>query len=276
MILQHPITGHETHAEVAEWLPGCAYFRCPRTGLQWLDPMPANVPVFPDFSSYADNLLSVATPDLIKSAMPPNEQAAMEWVNKQLRPRSKIVELFAEVGRFAWLLRSSGYGVCLADPLASHVAVLRKYGFTTVQAANPAELPAEWADADAVVILESIVRLPQPGAFMAELHARFPRAQVFLTAPSFHRPLKIPGVDRRAAYPPDFMTRWTVPALRELLASHGYISEGHMVTPRLLATSRDRRWRGRIYEALMIVPMLVSREYKFSVSASGRPRTASE
>lgn len=275
MILHHPITGRETHAEVAEWLPDCAYFRCPRTGLEYLDPLPDCGPVFPDFSAYADELLAAATPDIMKLDSPPNEQAALQWVQTHLRPGTKIVELFAEVGRFAWRLRSIGYEVHLADPLGSHVTVLRKHGFAALQTANPGELPTDWSDAEAVIILESIVRVPQPGMFMAAVRARFPRADVYLTAPSLRRPLKLPGVDRRAGYPPDFLTRWTVPALRELLITNGYVVRGRNVTPRLLESLNHRRWRGRIDSVLIILLMLASGEYEFSVSAWGRPRISS-
>lgn len=273
MILTHPISGRETHAEAAEWLPGCAYFRCPKTGLEWLDPVPENAPVFPDFSVYADGLLAGAAPGIIGALLEPNERAALAWTHANVARGARIVELFAETGRFAWQLRSEGYDVRLADPLASHVAVLRKHGFTAQQSASPEDLPASWADADAVIILESIVRSPRPAALMAALRARFPRAQVFLTAPSMRRPLKLPGVDRRTGYPPDFLTRWTVAALRELLAAHGYAARGRAVTPRLLASAGRRGWRGKIYLALMVLLMRMSREYEFSVSAWGRPRS---
>jgi hypothetical protein len=274
MILKHPITGREIRVEVAEWLPGCAYFRCERTGLQWLDPQPACGPVYPDFSAYADELLGAATPEQIKALLAPSEQAALDWVRGNLGPGAKIVELFAEVGRFAWQLRSDGYQVRLADPLASHVSVLCRHDFTAVQTANPAELPANWSDADAVVILESIIRVARPAVFMAAVRARFPQACVFVTAPSLRRPLKLPGVDRRAGYPPDFLTRWTVPALRELLATSGYSAHGRGITPRTLATLRGRRWRGQIFVMFQILLMRASGEYEFSVSGWGRPRNS--
>jgi hypothetical protein len=276
MILKHPISGKETHAEAVEWLPGCAYFRCARTGLQWLDPQPAGGAGFPDFSAYADELLRTATPEAIKYLLPPPEQAALEWVHRQLPPGAKIVELFAEAGRFAWQLRSEGYDVRLADPLASHVAVLGKHGFTAFQAASPVELPADWSDADAVIILESLIRIAQPGAFMKVLRARFPRAQVFITAPSMRRPLKMPGVGRRAGYPPDFLTRWTVPALRELLTVTGYAAHGRQITPRLLTSIGKRSLRGKLFIACMVLLMIASREYEFSASAWGRPLNSSD
>mgnify|MGYP001611834126 CR=1 FL=1 len=276
MILKHPITGRETHAEAVEWLPGCAYFRCGRTGLQWLEPQPISGPVYPDFSEDADDLLGRATPELIKTWLTPNEQAALEWVRGNLSPGAEIVELFAETGRFAWQLRSFGYEVRLADPLAAHVSVLRKHGFTSMQTANPAELPPDWSEADAVIILESLVRVAQPAVFMAALRARLPRAQVFITAPSLRRPLKLPGVDRRTGYPPDFLTRWTVEALRELLATSGYVAHGRSITPGMLRSLRKRRrWRGRVFVVFQVLLMIASGEYEFSVSGWGRPRNAS-
>lgn len=272
VILKHPITGREIHARAVEWLLGAAYFHSARSGVQWLDPLPSGGPVFPDFSAYADELLGSATPGQIAALLPPNECAALEWVRESLSANAKIVELFAETGRFARQLQSSGYTIYLADPLAAHVAVLRKHAFTAVCATNPAELPADWSDAEAVIILESIVRVPRPGEFMAAVRAHFPRAKIYLTAPSLRRPLKMPGVDHRTGYPPDFLTRWTAPALRELLDASGYESRARRITPRMLRSAANRGWRGRMFVVAMILLMAVSGEYEFSVSAWGRPR----
>jgi hypothetical protein len=182
-----------------------------------------------------------------------------------------VVELFAESGRFAWRVREAGFAVCLADPLAAQVTVLRRHGFAAVCATQPTELPADWADAEAVVVLESIVRVPRPGAFLAGVRMRFPHAQVFLTAPSLRRSLKLPEVDRGVGYPPDFLTRWTVPALRELLTASGYAAQGRSITPGVLARSRGWRWRRRFFWAFQVCLMRAAGEYEYSVCAWGRP-----
>jgi hypothetical protein len=228
------------------------------------------MPFYPDFSSDADKLLASATPESMWLASPPNEHIAIEWLSSHLQPGAKIVELFAEVGRFAWQARAAGYQVRLADPLVSHVSVLRNHGFTALQAAHPTDLPADWGDSDAVVILESIVRLPDPGAFVAGLREKFPRALLFLTAPSLRRPLKIEGVDRRGGYP-DFLTRWTLPALRELLVVNGYATNGFAITPQLLSGIGRHGWRGRLWLIFLTLLLVASREYEFSVAAWGTP-----
>lgn len=269
MILKHPISGHETAAEAVEWLPGCAYFQCPKTKLQWLDPQPEHGPGFPDFSDYSKVLLKNASEEDLLRTLPPNENAALEWITKQIRPRAKIVELFAEAGRFAWLLRAKGFEVCVSDPLANHVSVLRSHNFDAEKANSPDDLPDTWSDADAVIILESIVRVAQPGAFMHTLRRRFPKAKVFITAPSLRRPLKLHGVDRRVGYPPDFLTRWTKPALLELFHYAGYEASSRVITPLLMSTVHKARWRGKVYVSVLSLMMKISREYEFSLSAWG-------
>jgi len=273
MILKHPISGHEVHAVAAEWLPGCAYFRCRQTGLQWLDPIPPGAPVFPDFSRYADGQLDAASPETIVLSMPPNEIVGREWVQKELQPAAKIVEFFAETGRFACWLRFSGYRVYLADPLDAHVAVLRKHGFPAEQTADPADIPREYCDADAVIVFESLVRLKDPGKFIRAIRDNFPKAKIFLTAPSMRRSLKVHGVDRRCGYPPDFLTRWTVPALRALLQANGYNARAKAITPQLFARWNEQTLARKLYLLLMVPLMFLSKEYEFSVSASGH-RTA--
>jgi hypothetical protein len=278
MILIHPVRQCEVHAEAAEWLPGCAYFRCTETGLEWLYPQPLGVPVFPDFSAYGDQLLASASPEIVRRSSPPNEHAAFAWARKHLKPRSVVLELFAESGRFAWWMRETGYRVHVADPLATHTSVLRKYGFPSAQALLPEELPAEWPLPDVVFILESIVRLPKPRAYLEALRGRFPAAKVYLTAPSMRRPLKLQSVTCRGGYPPDFMTRWTMPALRSLLQHAGYEAEGRTITPMLLRSValQPYRWKRHIFNCLLNASLWLNGEREFSVSAWGQPHARSQ
>ncbi len=272
MILQSPITLREVDARPTEWLPGCAYFECPESGVQFVNPVPAVSPVFPDFAAYGDELLTQLRTDRTPLAAdtPPVERHALAWARRHLPPGAPVIELFSECGRFAWQLRDAGFEVRTADPLASHVAVLRRHGFPSEHSLCPDG--TDGPPPAAIFILESIVRLPQPRRFVEDLRRRFANAHLYVSAPSQRRSLKLPGVRQRAGYPPDFVTRWTAAALRSLLVHSGYEAEGATVTPMLTRLTPRGRFKRRLFVLAWTTLLRLGGEYEHSVVAWGRPR----
>jgi hypothetical protein len=272
MILLHPITRREIHAEACEWVSGGAYFRCPSTGFEWFYPQPSNVPVFPDFSEVAEAILQNPDAETILNAMPVNEIAALAWVEKNVRRGARIVELFAETGRFAWLLKDRGFEVYLADPLASHVSALSKKGFRAVQALSPSELPGDYVEPEAVIILESLVRLPDPLRYVESVRRRFPKASIYLTVPTMRRPLMILRSSSGVGYPPDFLTRWTKAALHLLLEEAGYKAHSKIIRPRFASEFSYKSWKNFLFWKLSSLFMWANGELEFSLAAWGSPR----
>jgi hypothetical protein len=270
MILRHPLTRHEIAVEASDWFAGCAYFRCPRTGFEWLHPAPASV--FPDFSHYADRLHRENHPVSFRDHTPPFERAALAWVKKELRPGATIAEFFAETGRVAWHLQRDGYKIQLADPVANHVMMLRRHGFDAVQSADANSLPASWGEPDAVLILESLIRLSDPRGFLESLRRRWPRARLFVTVPSPRRPLKLEGVNHRGGFPPDFLTRWTLPALHEALTLSGCQTRSWIVTPASHRLVEPGRWKRRVFNAAFDLMLRANGEFEFSFAAAATPQ----
>jgi hypothetical protein len=242
------------------------------SGVEFLDPQPANVPVFPDFSAYGDELFAKSRSAVLETIQP-NERFALAWAKRHLSAGAPVVELFAESGRFAWLLRDAGFRVHVADPLASHAAMLGRHGLPSVQALCPDSTTA-WPEPAAVFVLESIVRLPRPRAFVEQVRTRFPGAKIFLTAPSPHRPLKLPLINNRGGYPPDFMTRWSAPALGALLKHAGYETVVEAaITPMLTRLTSRTRPKRLLFNFGWSTLLRLAGEYEFSVSAWSAPRT---
>lgn len=270
MITRHPITREETAVTATDWFSGCSYLRCPRTGFEWLDPAPPSV--FPDFSVYADRLLREDNPVALRDHSPPFERAADAWVRTHVPTGATVVELFAETGRFAWHLRRNGYRVQLADPVTNHVATLQRHGFCAVQFADVGSIPGSWSDPAAVVVLESLIRLPDPRGFLESIRSRWPRALIYVTVPSPRRPLKLADVDHRGGFPPDFLTRWTRPALHEALTLAGYDVNSATLTPASHRFVEPGRWKRRLFNVAFDLMLRANREFEFSYAAWGVPR----
>lgn len=270
MITRHPLTREEITAVATDWFPGCVYFRCPRTGLEWLDPAPPSV--FPDFSVYADRLQREGNPVVFRDHSPPFERAAHAWVRAHIPAGATVVELFAETGRFAWHIRRDGYRVQLADPVANHITTLQRHGFVAVQAAEVGSLPVSWGEPTAVIVLESLIRVSAPRDFLASIQKRWPRARLYLTVPSPRRPLKLDDVNHRGGFPPDFLTRWTRPALHEALTLAGYQADTALVTPASHRYVEPGRWKRRLFNLAFDLMLRANREFEFSYAAWGVPR----
>jgi hypothetical protein len=182
------------------------------------------------------------------------------------------LELFAECGRFACILRQDGYGVHTVDPLESHTRVLRKHGFESVTG-QLAAVPAAWPAPFAVFILESIVRIHEPRALIEGIRARWPRALLYLTAPSLRRSLKLPHVIGRGYLPPDFATRWDATSLRHLLVCSGFAAVSGTITPMAVGRLPATRWKRRLFNLVSTLPLRLNGEYAFSEWAAGVPRS---
>jgi hypothetical protein len=240
--------------------------------VEFVEPVPEKE-VFPDFSVYGDGLLSRAhEPFVMSDHEQPSEIHARHWARTHLPAGASVVELFAESGRFAWLLRQDGYAVRTVDPLESHAKVLRKHGFECVTG-QFAAVPAEWTAPAAAFILESIVRVRDPRTLVESIRVRWPHTQLYVTAPSLKRSLKLPGVTGRGYLPPDFVSRWDASSLRRLLEVSGYAADGGTMTPMTVRRLPPTRWKRRLLNLALTLPLRLNGEYTFSEWAAGVPRS---
>jgi SAM-dependent methyltransferase len=254
-------------AGVAEALDGgAAYLRCGACGVEWADPLPDGVPVFVDFTDAGRVMfdeLRAGSP--LAEMLTPNEALLLAALGRDVKPGGTVLELCCESGRFLAALRDAGFQPLGADPLPRPAPMLREQGFEVVQG-GPAEVPAEWQP-DAVVMLESLVRFPDPVGLLAEVRARFPRAVVHLAVSSPRQSLKLPENDRRHNYPPHHLVRWTERGVAAALERAGYRAR----------TRTTRAWlnwprrRGAFGNTLALVLRLAG-QAEYSFLAAGTPR----
>lgn len=271
MILPCPICRQERHAPVTEWLRGSAYHRCASCGVEFIEPRPGTAPVFPDYSAHAARVLEQANDRwTMLNAEQPSEYYARQWARTHLPAGAVTLELYAETGRLAWWLRRAGFQVQAADPVATHAAVLRDYGFTVAQGQLD-DIPVEWPAPAAIFVLESIVRVLDPRGLIEGVRDRWPTAAVFITAPSALRSLKLPGSESRGYLPPDFVTRWDSNALQRLLATCGYRAHARPITPGLVSRLPLSRPKRRLINLARAMLLRANGEYVFSECAWGLP-----
>lgn len=270
MILPCPVCREERHAPATDWLAHGAYHRCSICGVEFVEPKPP-AEVYPDFSDYGETLLSRATePYFMSDREQPSEIHARRWARRHISAGAPILELFAECGRFSWLIRSDGFAVRTADPLPAHVALLRRHGFESVVGQLDA-VPDDWPAPAAVFILESIVRVQDPRRLIEGIRVRWPTAMLYVTAPSTRRSIKLPGSTSRGYLPPDFITRWDAPALIGLLRTAGYSAEGGVISPMAVRRLPATRWKRRLFNLGWTLPLRLNGEYCFSEWAASLP-----
>jgi len=262
-----------TCTAVAETLEDSSIRQCAVCGLQYVAPVPADVPVFADFAEDGLALLSnlangAANGASIDFAITPNERAVLRWLQRHVPRSAPVLELCCESGRFLAALRSRGFSPFGMDPLPSHAAMLRTMGFS-VRLGHVEDCPAEWPEPAAVIILESLVRFPDPVSLLQAVHKRFPRALLCLSVPSPRRSLKVPEFDRRLDYPPHHLTRWTPKALTTAMKNAGY--RGACRLAHVDLKWRREPWERKILKILFGAFLRIAGESEYSIVAIGRP-----
>ena len=261
--------GRRDGALVVERLIECSVMRCASCGLQYAAPVPAASPLFVDFSESGAALISrLSEGERVGPLLTPNERMALRWLRRRLPGGAQVLELCCESGRFLAALREGGLRPFGMDPLESHVAVLKRGGFAVAQG-DERDCPEDWPSPAAVVLLESLVRLPDPVGVLKGIRERFPQAPLLVSVPSPRRSLKVPEFDRRLDYPPHHLTRWTPRALTAAMAAAGY-----RCSPRM--THVDLKcWKGparrRVVRLLLAVFLRLVGESEYSIVALGRP-----
>ena len=199
-----------------------AMYACARCGCQFAFPVPAECPIFVDFSAAAsEQFAALAKGAELDILLTPSERHALNWARRKVPAGGVILEVCFEAGRFLEASRRSGFRVYGFDPIEGHVAHLKGHQFD-VRAGLFDAVDPSWPDPEAVVMLESLVRFPNPVAALAQIRHRYPKAPLFVSVPSPHRSLKAPGFDRRSDYPPHHLHRWSPAALTSALEAAGY------------------------------------------------------
>jgi len=195
---------------------------CPSCGLQFAVPLPPECPIFVDFSAAAAEQFAATDGGAsLDSLFTPSERHALNWLKRTLRPGDTVLEICFEAGRLMEGIRRAGFRPYGCDPIAGHVSHLASRGFDVCPGLLDA-IPTNWPEPKAIVMLESLVRFPDPVGVLTELRRRFPKASLFISVPSPNRSLKAPGFDRRSDYPPHHLHRWSTPSMGAALKAAGY------------------------------------------------------
>ncbi|MET0398830.1 MAG: methyltransferase domain-containing protein [Longimicrobiaceae bacterium] len=246
---------------------GAAYLRCGACGVERVDPLPPGVPVFVDFTDAGEAMFAeLRAGASLADALTPNERLVLAALRRALKPGAAVLELCCESGRFLAALRAEGFRPLGMDPLPRPAPMLRAQGLDAARG-GPADVPAEWPEPEAVVLLESLVRFPDPVALLAEARARFPRAALHVAVSSPRQSLKLPEFDRRHAYPPHHLTRWTERGLAAALERAGY-------AVRVRTTRAWIDWPSRrgVFGNTLAVALRLAGEAEYSFVAAGTPR----
>jgi hypothetical protein len=221
MLSPCPACGSISHRPIVEDLGEESFRLCPECGLQHVSGLDTAVPVFQDFSAAALDVPDRARANGGELPLTPNERTVLKWLGQNLPSHSHVLELCCESGRFLMGLRYRDFEPLGMDPLPTHVEVLQGRD-CDVAPGSVDVYPPDWPEPNAVVLLESLVRFPDPAGLIGNIARRFPGTPLCLSVPSPRRSLKVPEFDRRLDYPPHHLTRWTPRALKHLLARAGY------------------------------------------------------
>jgi hypothetical protein len=268
MLRACPACGFISEKPVAEDLGTESFLLCPECGLQHVCGIDNAVPVFQDFSQATAAMSACAGGNGGGLRLTPNERTVLAWLGRNVHRHSPVLELCCESGRFLMALRSSGFEPLGMDPLASHVEVLRAEGITVAHGAVDS-YPDGWPEAKAVVMLESLVRFPNPAGIIEGIRRRFPSAFLCVSVPAPRRSLKVPEFDRRLDYPPHHLTRWTRPALKRLLARAGYRSRSWVCHVRM--NWNQGSLKKRLLRIAFAASLRLLGEFDYSICAIGLP-----
>jgi hypothetical protein len=255
---------------VAEKLESGAFILCSECGLQYVDPPAGSGPVFQDFAEAGRALFSgLETESAVRQVLTPNERTVLGWLGRALAPGAPVLELCCESGRFLLGLKSGGLEPFGMDPLAGHVEMLDRRGFS-VKCGWVESYPGDWPSPRAVVLLESLVRFPEPIGLLEGIRQRFPSTPICLSVPSPRRSLKVPEFDRRLDYPPHHLTRWTPRAMLMALEHAGYNGRCRMSHVQI------KWWKGslkkKLLKAAFATTLRLVGESEYSICATGWPQ----
>lgn len=264
-----PVCFKETATTLVESLENCSIHQCTICGLQYVESLPANIPVFDDFTDSAEAFfLSLEAGNRIYVSLTPNERSVLQWLQGHIPANASILELCCESGRFLAALQKYGFKPIGMDPLPRPIAMLGEKGFT-VQVGFVEDYPQHWPEPAAVILLESLVRFPAPVEFLRTIYQRFPQAPLCLSVPSPRRSLKVPEFDRRVDYPPHHLTRWTPKAILTALENAGYRGKCEVVHVDI--HWRRGSWRLRILKFLFALSLRLIGESEYSIVGIGLP-----
>lgn len=261
-----PACAEASRIGVAELFEDGAFAECGKCGLQFLDPVPSRFPVFQDFTDYGRDLMTrLSDGAVIDDELVAGERVVLDLVRRGVTSGAAVLELCCESGRFLAALRSHGYAAYGVDPVQRSIDMLRANGFLVATGLVDA-VSADWPEPRAVVMLESLVRFPEPVALFREIRRRFPRAVVYATVRSPRHSLKLSENDRRHAYPPHHLVRWSSRSLTAAFRSAGYAA-------RIRSLKVGINWpvgRGRFGNAVALGLRLVG-EGEFALLAKATP-----
>lgn len=198
--------------------------KCGICEVQFVVPLPSNVPVFVDFSLAGKEILAnLNRKNNINKFVTPTEKAILKIINNKLKKGAVVLELCFETGRFLKSLLLNGFMPLGLDPIQNHVDLMNQALIKT-KLGLLEEIDKSWPEPNAVVLIESLVRFPEPLILLKRIRELFPNSLLLVTVPSSRRSLKAPGYDRMLNYPPDHLTRWNQKSLSIALKNSGYSS----------------------------------------------------
>jgi SAM-dependent methyltransferase len=260
------VCGCDSGVAVAEPLDEGSFCVCARCRLQFLDPVRPDLPVFQDFTDYARLLFSkIEDGANVDAHLAPNERFVLRWLQRDLPAGQTVLELCCESGRFLAALRAHGFRPLGLDPLHEPIAFLRSKGFR-VSPGLTREIPVNWPEPRAVVLLESMVRFPDPVGLLSQIRRRYPSAPVYVSIPSPRRSLKLPEFDSRLDYPPHQVIRWSAKSIANALREAGY-------RPKVKVSKVwiNRPARRGLFGNLLALGVRALAEGEVSIYARGRP-----
>jgi hypothetical protein len=269
MLRSCPACGSTSYRPVAEHLGAEVFRLCPDCGLQHIGNIATAVPVFQDFSAAVPATSGWAAGNGGGLPLTSNESAILRWLERTVPPHSPVLEVCCESGRFLAGLKSRDFDPLGMDPLPAHVEALRRTGLKVAPGSAEA-YPSDWPEPSAVVMLESLVRFPDPAGLINAIRRRFPGAPLGLSVPTPRRSLRVPEFDRRLDYPPHHLTRWTRPALKHLLGRAGY--RGRCWVCHVRMNWNQGSMKKRLLRIAYAAGLRLLGEFDYSICAIGLPK----
>ena len=234
-----PVCGSESSA--GEQIPGWGEWRvCPRCALEFSDPLSRERDAVEWFSdAYRGDVAGNDMTDFRRRVdqrhvildelgapelwfWTPAFDQVMSWLKQTVPPGGTVLDIGCGLGFFLHALRKEGFNAVGLDVADAAVELNRRDGFEVWQ--GPIEtMPVGWQNPDAAVSFFMVHHLAEPGAFIAAIRERAPRAPLAIAA---YGPSNKGDV---ASLPPRTLIRWSSRALGTALELAGYDVEVHDV-----------------------------------------------
>jgi SAM-dependent methyltransferase len=160
------------------------------------------------------------------------QRLAIEWLEKNIPRSSIILDLGCGTGLFLMALKNKGFIPLGMDIAQFPIDMLRKQGYQ-VAVGSIEDYPADWPTPSVITAFEVLEHLPNPVAFLASIHERFPGSILMLSVPSPKRWMPF-GARGQGDYPPHHLTRWTPQALQIALKRAGYMTAKVFFPPAII------------------------------------------